>query len=330
MTESSNIRCIARHEIIAKNAQEEEVLGRIKASIEDPLGYEAAGYGIFDLFPERRGNIYQDEVYRLVKAADATTFTNDRADETSKKAQHILPPNHKFSTNDVIMLTLQPDGSGDFFGVASLPTQGIAIEARVLNSGPTYIDVAVSSGSFEQAFGPAPNNYNGKKGDSRMRLRADKFFSPVPYARMSAAVAQLTAIPEKQKQQEKNTLEGDDNTETATSNNPTSKISMDELLKETIIATHAFSDPFSTYYNDKDFCDLQMLSNALSKPPMGTSFQLAKKALSYIRLNQNSVFDGFNEPQLAAIQAALTRRLTLIQGPPGKLTFCHVYLLSLF
>ena len=55
-------------------AQEQEVLGRIKASIDDPLALEVAGHAIFDLYPERRGNLFGDEVYRLVKAPDATKF----------------------------------------------------------------------------------------------------------------------------------------------------------------------------------------------------------------------------------------------------------------
>ena len=50
---------------------------------------------------------------------------------------------------------------------------------------------------------------------------------------------------------------------------------------------------------------------------MGNSQQLAKKALSYIRSNDQQIFEKFNEPQLAAINAALTRRLTMVQGPPG-------------
>ena len=29
--------------------QEEEVLGRIKASLDNPLGYEAAGFALFDM-----------------------------------------------------------------------------------------------------------------------------------------------------------------------------------------------------------------------------------------------------------------------------------------
>ena len=50
---------------------------------------------------------------------------------------------------------------------------------------------------------------------------------------------------------------------------------------------------------------------------MGTSFKLAKRALSYIASNDQHIFEKFNEPQLAAINAALTRRLTMVQGPPG-------------
>jgi hypothetical protein len=164
-----------------------------------------------------------------------------------------LPPNHKFSANDVIMITLQPQGSGDFFNVMSLPTNGLSIEARVLNSGPTYIDIAVPNGSFEAAFGPAPNNYQGPKGDSKMRLRADQFFSNIPYQRMVTALAQLTAIPDRK---DASTISPDGDNDVKDTHQ---RISMDELLREVILSTHAYSDPFSAYYNDGDFCDLQYL-----------------------------------------------------------------------
>jgi hypothetical protein len=234
-------------------------LSRIKASIDDPLGYEAAGFALFDLYPERRGNLYSDEVYRLVKAHDATT-TFSEIDGSKERG---LPPNHKFSSNDVIMLTLQPQGSGDFFNLASLPTQGNAIEARVLNSGPTYIDVALPNGSFEAAFGPAPNNQGPSgRGDSKMRLRADRFFSNIPYHRMVTALSQLTAIPDKQAQalahaEENQTNDNNNNNQPTTS--PHERIHMDELLKDVILSTHAYGNPFSCYYQDNDYLDLQYL-----------------------------------------------------------------------
>ena len=53
----------------------------------------------------------------------------------------LLSKNQKFSTNDVVMLTLQPRGSGDFFGAHTLPNNKLAvsIEARVSNTGTTYM-----------------------------------------------------------------------------------------------------------------------------------------------------------------------------------------------
>jgi hypothetical protein len=56
----------------------------------------------------------------------------------------------------------------------------------------------------------------------------------------------------------------------------------------------------------------------LAKPPLHTSSKLAKQALNHIQSNPHGLFPSFNGPQLTAIEAALTRRLTLIQGPPGK------------
>lgn len=140
------------------NRKEEEVLGRIKASIDDPLSLETAGHAVYDLYPERRGNLFSDEVYRLVKAKDATSVY--QSDDEEQTIQWSLPPNHKFSNNDVILLTLQPQGSGDFFDPYNLPTSSnaVSVEGRVISTGPTYIDIALSGGAFEAAFGPAPNN----------------------------------------------------------------------------------------------------------------------------------------------------------------------------
>lgn len=50
---------------------------------------------------------------------------------------------------------------------------------------------------------------------------------------------------------------------------------------------------------------------------MLTSVKLTNQALTYIQKNPN-IFNPMNGPQLAAIAAALTRKLTLIQGPPGS------------
>ena len=93
-----------------------------------------------------------------------------------------------------------------------------------------------------------------------MRLRADQFFSNIPYQRMVSALSQLTAIPDRQQQQTAGSQQaGTRNKNSKDSNNPHEKICMDELLREVILSTHAYSDPFSSYYGDNDFCDLDYL-----------------------------------------------------------------------
>ena len=49
---------------------------------------------------------------------------------------------------------------------------------------------------------------------------------------------------------------------------------------------------------------------------MSSSHTLASQALKFFKSNPN-FFHDFNAPQKAAIEAALTRRMTMIQGPPG-------------
>ena len=214
------------------------------------------------------------------------------------------------------MLTLQTGGSGDFFGISSLPTHkdSISLEARVLNTGPYYIDISVSGGSFEGTFGPAPNNTGPSgKGDPKMRIRADRFLSNIPYTRMVAALNQMTSVPTKKK----NELSPSSDNNKSNTEKKEKKINMDPLLKEIITSSHAFENPSSAVYQDSTCCDIHDLAKRIAKPPLPSSSKLANEALSFIQSDPHNLFRSFNGPQLAAIGAALTRRLTLIQGPPG-------------
>jgi len=214
------------------------------------------------------------------------------------------------------MLTRQPRGSGDFFGTSSLPTQkdSISVEARVLNTGPSYVDVAIPGGSFEATFGPAPNNEGPSgKGDPSIRIRADRFISNIPYTRMVAALSAMSSITA--------------NTKGSPSSNDQNKVDkreqkqkeahIDNLLKEIITSTYSYDNPSSTLYKDESWCDCNELSRRIAKPPLPTSTKLANEVLRFLQDNPQNLFRTFNGPQLSAIGAALTRRLTLIQGPPG-------------
>lgn len=288
-----------------RTQQEDEVLGRLKASLDDPLGLEIAGHALFDMYAERRGNLFSDEVYRLTKAGDAcTTFESETTNST-------LPPNHKFSANDVIMLTYQPNGSGDVFGATTLPTSSAAIaaEARILSTGPTYVDISMPGGAFEAAFGPAPNDGSGN-GNKKLRLRVDRFLSNVPYERMVSALSQLTTVPDNRKRPEGEGIQQDEGNQFA-------NICIDEVLRDTILSTFALNDPTSLLFRDTEACDLRETAKLLARPPLPNSATLANQVLSYVQSNPNKIFPPFNAPQLTAVGAALTRRLTMIQGPPG-------------
>jgi hypothetical protein len=239
-------------------------LNRIKVSIDNPLALELSGYALFDLYPLRRGNLFSAEVYRLNKAFDATSTyprTADWQDSLNSGNETVLPPNHRFSKNDVIVLTLQPNGSGDYYNPLSLPTNEFAVtaEARVLNSGPTYVDIAVPAGKFEAAFGPAPND-RFKKGDPSIRLRMDRFLSKVPYQRMVQALEQITTIPSRRKSE---TLASDAATPKDDKPNYLDAIVMDEAIREAILTTHVYTDTRSPLYRDPDACDLQELVSAV-------------------------------------------------------------------
>jgi hypothetical protein len=123
---------------------------------------------------------------------------------------------------------------------------------------------------------------------------------------MVAAVAQMTSIPDRQKR----SATPD---EVQEKGNPHENIKMDELIREVVLSTHAFFDPHSPLLRDPDVCDLQDLTNNIAKPPMATSHKLATQVLKHIRSNPK-LFREFNGPQLASVEAALTRRMTMIQG----------------
>jgi hypothetical protein len=305
-------------ELISEEYQleESEVISRIEASVVDPTMLERSGHALFDIHPQRRGNLFADEVYRLEKSRDATTTfflqSSSGGSSGSRGLPSPLPPNHNFSRNDVIVLTLQPKGTGDFLGTSSLPTNldAIMVEARVLNVGPSYIDTAIPAGKFTTAFGPASNNIGTEgKGDPNMRVRVDRFFSDVPFRRMVAALGQLTSIPDRQQQQE-----GGGN---PTHDTRIGGFQMDALLKEVILSTFAIKDDAAAIDNvgmSNPTTTLGELPKKLAKSPLPTSNAMADTVMAYIRSNPNNLFPQYNEPQYTAIRSALTRRLTLIQG----------------
>ena len=296
-------------------------MGRIKASLDEPISLEVAGYALYDMEASRRGNLFSDEVYRLTKAPDATTLYDSKSDidDISKAprkgntCKSSMPPNHKFRPNDVILLTLQPKGSGDFFDpttTSPLSEEATQLEARVLNVGPTYVDIVTQAGKFASSLGPAPNEDGGGPKRQSQRIRVDRFFSDIPYQRMVAALNQLSQIPDRQQEivPEK---KGDNGY-----SNPLARIHMDTILAHVIVSTHAYADPESPLLRDPGVCDLDEIAKHIAKPPMANSVKLAHQAIRYMQA-QPQVFRQLNGPQLAAVEAALTRRLTLVHGPPG-------------
>ena len=59
-------------------------------------------------------------------------------------------------------------------------------------------------------------------------------------------------------------------------------------------------------------------SKQLAKSPLKDSVKLTNEVLNYLQSDHpTNLFPRFNGPQLSCIGAALTRKLTMIQGPPG-------------
>ena len=314
-------------------AEEYEIMNRISRSLEDPILYEKnAGYVLYDMYIERRGTLFTTQhVYRLTKAADATT-TFERIDHmalstnnNSNNKVRFLPSNHKFSNNDVIILTQQIHGSGDFYTDETLPIHesAITVEAVVLSTGPTYIDIVMTAGSFETAFQCVPGNDHSGYGNKELRLRVDHYISNVPYTRMTNALSQMTTVP--------SSLSSTTNIDTASNVKnekqspslplPQSGMHMDSVIKDVIIQTFVYTHPLSPLYGNTELGNAiqEIVSTKLMKPPMmQTSVKLTQQFLSYLHRNSDGRLKySYNTPQLAAIEAALTRRITLIQGPPG-------------
>jgi hypothetical protein len=207
-------------------------LGRIEASLEDPIGFERAGYCWLDMMAQRRGTLFgSEDVYRLSKAPDATTTPTDNTQQQLRQ---------KFGPNNVIILTQQVHGNGDFFTRTSLPTSELAniLEARVLNVGgdPTnpHLDVAIPAGRFQAAFGQ----------DEQQRLerfRVDRYVSPVSYQRMVAALSQITAVPSSsnapQQIKKKKDYRDEDDDDNDSYGKTVPEIHMDPILKEVILST---------------------------------------------------------------------------------------------
>jgi hypothetical protein len=277
-----------------------------------------AGYALYDMEASRRGKLFADDVYRLSKADDATTTTITKAQgscSSQSTNNSVLPDQHKFRPNDVILLTLQPQGSGDFFDpitTSPLSEEATHLEARVLNIGPTYVDIAVPSGQFSITLGPAFNEVGG--GRQKQRLRIDRFFSNIPYQRMVDALRQLSQIPQHNAETTAKLGNNNNNNVDDKQSNPLARIRMDTVLSRVIVATHAQAE---VNHDDSDTTTASMeeLARHVARPPMASSPKLAQQALRYMMAHPD-IFRPLNEPQRIAIQAALTRRLTMIQGPP--------------
>jgi hypothetical protein len=175
------------------------VLGRIKASVDDPLALETAGYALYDLYAERRGNLFSDEVYRLTKAKDATTtYTRSiqddfSADSISSTARY-LPANHKFSRNDVI-LTLQPNGVGLLIPSHYPPDK--AVDGRPCLEHGSLHGHCHAGRMFRIHVRTRPND--ASTGETEDAPPRDRFFPMFPYRRMVDAWRKLPRFPTKQR-----------------------------------------------------------------------------------------------------------------------------------
>jgi hypothetical protein len=288
------------------------VFVRIRSGESNPLGLEAAGYALLDLAMERRGNLFTDEVYRCTKAAEVPVERTRVPTLVATALKH-LPTSHKFDTNDLIVLTLQPVGKETVVGTRSispLSEEAVSIEARVLNVGPTYMDVAIQAGLFDATFG-APAEDNGR----HLRFRADRYFSAIPFQRMVDALSQISCVGSKDcPSKAKNDVKTKGSELSIGNAIDEQRIAMDELFQQVLVSTFAYSDASSPWLRDSKICDIEKIAKAISEPATSISIKTTQQVLKTIAENAHGRFRSLNAAQIEAVKAALTRRMTLIQG----------------
>jgi hypothetical protein len=219
-------------------AEEDVILQRILYG--DPIQLERSGQAVlFDMTLEHRGRLYTDHVYRLTKA----TAKHNQQEKTTKLDNGRLL-RHTFRNNDILLLTKQPHGVGDIYGARPLKdtTSTGLLEARILNQGPTYIDIVLPELLAETDESASSSS------SSNTVYRVDQFISPVPYQRMVNALSQLTAVVSPAGT-------------TGTNNNATSisAIRMDNVIREAIVSTYAFTEAASPLRGDPEVCQVAEL-----------------------------------------------------------------------
>jgi hypothetical protein len=185
-------------------------------------------------------------VYRLTKKTSLS-----RNDDKAAASTMLL--HHTFRNNDILLLTKQPHGFGDVYSARPLQQQDMAaaaggglLEARVLNHGPTYIDIVLTDLLPEE-----------ERDNNAAVYRVDQFISPVPYRRMVNALSQLTAV----QQPQRSPLSSHNNTATTTTTGGgggggSTAIRMDDVIREAIVSTYAFTEAASPLRGDPSVCQL--------------------------------------------------------------------------
>jgi hypothetical protein len=218
-------------------AEEDVILQRILYG--DPIQLERSGSAVlFDMMLAHRGRLYTDHVYRLTKAAAKYNKTTTKPDNNGRLLHHT------FRNNDILLLTKQPHGVGDIYGARPLKdtTSTGLLEARILNQGPTYIDIVLPELLAET------DESSSSSSSSNTVYRVDQFISPVPYQRMVNALSQLTAVVSPAGT-------------TGNNNNATSisAIRMDNVIREAIVSTYAFTEAASPLRGDPEVCQVAEL-----------------------------------------------------------------------